>query len=156
MGRRLDTRYKEAVSIYEKGLSVGDCADFFGITRQAMHKILKLRGCKFRRQIKFGDENHFSRYNNISLHTKKRAQHLVEKAGKKNLLIQKPCEVCGNNERFKDGRTGVQAHHDDYDRPLEIRWLCQKCHYEWHSKNTPKGGKEASAENIDIVCGGFP
>lgn len=35
---------------------------------------------------------------------------------------RKPCEVCGNEQS--------EAHHDDYSKPWEIRWLCQKHHKE--------------------------
>ncbi len=42
-------------------------------------------------------------------------------------LSSKPCEVCGNENSV--------AHHDDYDKPLDIRWLCHKHHKEWHEEN---------------------
>jgi hypothetical protein len=31
------------------------------------------------------------------------------------------CEDCGT-------RCFPDAHHEDYDRPLEVEWLCKKCH----------------------------
>lgn len=45
-------------------------------------------------------------------------------------LAKRPCEVCGN--------TNVFAHHDDYNFPLKVRWLCDAHHKEWHKHNTPK------------------
>lgn len=42
-------------------------------------------------------------------------------------LTSKPCEVCGERK--------VEGHHDDYDKPLEVRWLCRKHHAEWHRIN---------------------
>lgn len=35
------------------------------------------------------------------------------------------CERCGCEK--------VEAHHEDYDKPLEVRWLCKKHHREIHS-----------------------
>lgn len=40
------------------------------------------------------------------------------------ISIKQPCEVCG---------TPAEAHHDDYSRPLEVRWLCSVHHKEVES-----------------------
>lgn len=37
------------------------------------------------------------------------------------------CEQCG-----AEGR--VYGHHDSYDRPLDVRWLCPRCHQLAHGK----------------------
>ena len=52
---------------------------------------------------------------------------VTNKAVHDGLLIKQPCEVCGTEE-------DVQAHHDDYDDPLDVRWLC-KTHHREHHKN---------------------
>src|SRR5690348_1754568 len=39
---------------------------------------------------------------------------------KKGKLERKPCEVCSYEV--------TQFHHDDYDKPLQVRNLCVKCH----------------------------
>jgi hypothetical protein len=43
-------------------------------------------------------------------------------------LSKKPCEECGEI-------SGVNAHHDDYSKPLDIRWLCSTHHKQWHAIN---------------------
>lgn len=35
------------------------------------------------------------------------------------------CENCGEIRE-------VQAHHNDYDKPLEVQWLCTNCHSMLH------------------------
>ena len=115
--------YDEAVRMYNSGLSVGDCAEFFGISRQAMWESLMRRGVKFRPKLRFGTDNHFHRGGRRSV---KRANGMVEKAIKKGIIVPQPCEQCGAK---------AVAHHDDYNKPLDVRWLCDTHHFQWHEKN---------------------
>jgi len=63
----------------------------------------------------------------IKRNTVKRAAHiLTDNAIRSGVLVKKPCEFCGKKK--------VQAHHDDYSKPLEVRWLCIKHHHEHHKQ----------------------
>jgi hypothetical protein len=50
---------------------------------------------------------------------------------KRGLLIKYPCEVCGD--------VNVEAHHDDYTKTYDVRWLCFKHHRLHHKFNKLKG-----------------
>jgi transposase-like protein len=57
----------------------------------------------------------------------------AKKAAKKAIeygLIQRrnECEECQNQGK-------LHAHHDDYAKPLEVRFLCPQCHVNWHIEN---------------------
>lgn len=41
-------------------------------------------------------------------------------------LSKQPCEDCGAE--------GAEMHHDDYDKPLQVRWKCRACHMQHHEK----------------------
>jgi len=45
--------------------------------------------------------------------------HYALRAGK---VVRQPCYICGN--------TKSQGHHKDYSKPLNVEWLCFKCHRE--------------------------
>lgn len=38
------------------------------------------------------------------------------------------CESCATTGRR------LNAHHDDYSKPLVVRWLCTGCHAAWHRR----------------------
>jgi hypothetical protein len=54
----------------------------------------------------------------------------VEAALRKGKLVKGPCEVCGRTEAHA---TRIDAHHDDYSRPLKVRWLCRQHHIKLHT-----------------------
>lgn len=60
---------------------------------------------------------------------KDRARDKVYYAIRCGKLTRKPCENCGEVKS--------EAHHDNYNKPLEVRWLCRKCHADWHKNNKP-------------------
>ncbi len=60
------------------------------------------------------------------LHPEKRAaQNAANNAVRDGLLERQPCEVCGSTK-------GVEKHHEDYSKPLEVRWLCVAHHKSAH------------------------
>lgn len=42
------------------------------------------------------------------------------------------CTVCGKSDRRRDGRSLIQAHHDDYSLPLDVKWFRIQCHTNHH------------------------
>lgn len=62
---------------------------------------------------------------------KRRAHHAVSNAVRDGKLIKGPCELA--DEGGCRGR--IQAHHDDYSKPLDVRWLCTGHHAAHHHQN---------------------
>jgi hypothetical protein len=48
----------------------------------------------------------------------------VQRALKTGELEKQTCEVCGIE--------AVDAHHDQYEHPLQVRWLCRRHHTRLH------------------------
>lgn len=61
------------------------------------------------------------------------AQLAARNAVSRGTLIKAPCEVCGTDR--------VHAHHDDYSKPLEVRWLCPLHHRHIHIHGCPLGSE---------------
>ncbi len=60
---------------------------------------------------------------------RQKARVSVMEAVKKGELIRpKRCPCC-NKKKL------VQAHHTDYTKPLEVKWLCRGCHADEHKKH---------------------
>jgi hypothetical protein len=58
---------------------------------------------------------------------KEKARDKIQKALRKGTLVRPSyCEDC-KQELF------VEAHHEDYSKPLDVQWLCKECHWKRHS-----------------------
>lgn len=53
-----------------------------------------------------------------------RARVHLQNAVARGKIKKQPCEVCGD--------VRVDAHHADYSKPLEVRWLCRRHHMALH------------------------
>lgn len=59
------------------------------------------------------------------------AHNMVNNAIRDGKLFKpNQCEGC-NDE------TTLHGHHCDYNKPLDVMWLCDPCHKQWHRDNTP-------------------
>jgi hypothetical protein len=54
------------------------------------------------------------------------AHSAVARAIRSGALVRQPCERCGAVKAY--------AHHEDYDKKLEVMWLCQPCHKQRHKE----------------------
>lgn len=45
---------------------------------------------------------------------------------KRGAILPQPCQVCGASP--------AEKHHEDYNKPLEVIWLCRPHHLEYHAK----------------------
>ena len=57
---------------------------------------------------------------------KKVQRALISGQLKKDVL----CKYCGTYG-------ALEAHHCNYDKPLDVQWLCVPCHRQWHVTNGP-------------------
>ena len=55
----------------------------------------------------------------------------VARAVRSGALVRQPCERCGNEKSL--------AHHESYDRKLDVNWYCQPCHKKRHAEMRAAG-----------------
>jgi hypothetical protein len=61
-------------------------------------------------------------FKNHQFGIERRARQAVANALRSGRLVKQLCEVCKVVE--------TESHHDDYTKPLEVRWLCKSHHVE--------------------------
>ncbi len=70
--------------------------------------------------------------------------YIVRKALADGRLIRMPCEVCGTTE-------SIHGHHNDYDKPLEVKWLCRTHHILLHKKLGTYANRKPNREREKII-----
>ena len=69
------------------------------------------------------------------------AQSAVSNAIRDGRLKRLACEFCGRDD--------VHAHHKDYSKPLDVIWLCPKCHHRLHASFPElEGANKGAAVNV--------
>ncbi len=131
--KRNDDRALFMYQLYQDGMSLAAVGRVMGISRQTVFKQFKVRSFRLRPQLRYGQENHFFLG---GARSSKKASHILEKAVKRGIVVPGDCcEQCGEMpSKYKDGRSPLRSHHDDYLLPLNVRWLCQRCHVRTHQE----------------------
>ena len=70
------------------------------------------------------DNYHYKKIQKERYPERVKARQIVADAIRAGKLKREPCEKCGG--------TIVHAHHDDYEKPLDVKWLCRKHHRDEH------------------------
>lgn len=79
-----------------------------------------------------------------------KADVAVGRALAKGELKREPCEQCGKRKS--------EAHHDDYSKPLAVRWLCRPHHRQWHKENkiAPVDIRASKVRDMTLVDHAWP
>lgn len=105
---------EEAIKMYQMGLSLGPIAKYYNVSRQALWSLLK-------RRIQLRPQ-----------HANRKTYDLLEIAIQKGIITRKSkCEICNS-------KNNIQPHHDNYNKPLDVTWICRKCHDNWHKHNVAR------------------
>ena len=67
-----------------------------------------------------------SKYDSYENFLKYVARYMTKNAVARGIIKKMPCKVCGIEE--------VDVHHEDYEKPLQVTWLCKIHHVERHKE----------------------
>ena len=167
--KRIEIDLEKMKELYKSGKTSRQCAEIFNVSAHVILDRLKEMNIKKR------EPHIFKKGHKLSMETRKKmseARMRYDQRGEKNcnwkgglwhsheswlydpiirkcymvvrtakragrLITQQPCELCG--------KAFAHAHHDDYRKPLEVRWLCVKHHGTFHKSHIMKDYKYIEA-----------
>lgn len=74
------------------------------------------------------DDGEFAPTYKEALNIKHKARAKVRYSVRAGKLKKLPCQECGDTNGI------IDAHHNDYSKPLEVIWLCRKHHADLHRR----------------------
>lgn len=112
--------------------------------RREKARIRSLEWCKKNKEKHQNNSTNWKRKNPL----KSKAHQYVLWAIRLGVL-KKPdeCRVC--RKKIK-----LEGHHDDYNKPLEVKWLCRLCHMHIHEKllDISPGVKDGNTSGFNSNC----
>ena len=79
---------------------------------------------RFTRRPAFAQKRRYGHVPTAEDILKAEAYHVVLQAKRFGWLKREPCAICGSPKS--------EGHHDDYTKPLRVRWLCRLHHRQAH------------------------
>lgn len=116
----------------KRGRYCRSCASAYVSARWAALPVEERRARTRRRHEREGDRGRLQRLKIRAAYRRRNKKKLsasekVAWAIKSGRLTRQPCEVCQE--------PNVVAHHDDYDKPLDIKWFCRFHHSQHHREH---------------------
>jgi hypothetical protein len=71
---------------------------------------------------------------------------MIDKVAKAHVMAQKFISLKNKKCQHCRSKIGLIRHHDDYDKPLEVTILCNKCHGKLHAKFGSKHRRESTTK----------